>query len=143
LQDELINLVENLVRFYAEHKDAIPAAAPSGTAEQSGAGSSPSDQSYSTNTIAAHLSVTSATELAIAAVAHLAFVKKQAKHTRREIDAEMKSATTFYNKNMSSNLSSSLTTLVKARRLNQIEKDVYALAGPERATLGAKLAQLV
>jgi hypothetical protein len=89
----------------------------------------------------AHLGATSGPELAIAAAARLTFVKKQDKFTRREIDTEMKSATTYYSKNMSSNLSSSLTTLVKGKRLNQIEKDVYALSANEKATLEVKLAQ--
>ncbi len=141
LQDELLNLVQNLVGFYAEHKAAIPLDAPSEEAEKSGSGVASAQLEYSTNTIAGHLGAASGSELAVAAAARLTFVKKQDKFTRKDIDAEMKSATTCYSKNMSSNLSSSLNTLVKGKRLNQIEKDVYALSANEKATLEVKLAQ--
>jgi hypothetical protein len=87
------------------------------------------------------LGVKSASDLAIAAAARLTFGKKQDKFTRREIGAEMKGATTFYKKNMASNLSTSLATLVNGNRLNQIEKDVYALTANERTTLEVKFAQ--
>ena len=52
LQDELLNLVQNLVGFYAEHKDVIPVEPPSATAEKSGSDSSSLDLGHSTNTIA-------------------------------------------------------------------------------------------
>ena len=137
LQDELLSLVQNLVSFYAEHKAAIPLDAPSDGAK--GGSSAPLD--HSTNTIAGHLGASSGPDLAIAAAAHLTLVKKQDKFTRREIDTEMKSATTYYKQNMSSNLSAALTTLLKGKRLNQIQKDVYALSASEKSALEAKLAQ--
>jgi len=141
LQDELLNLVQNLVGFYAEHKAAIPVDAPPDKPEKSGPNGLSSQLDHSTNTIAGHLGAGSGSDLAIAAAARLTFVKKQDKFTRKEIDTEMKSATTYFNKNMSSNLSSSLNTLVKGKRLNQIEKDVYALSANEKATLEVKFAQ--
>jgi hypothetical protein len=141
LQDELLNLVQNLVGFYAEHKAAIPVDARPDEPEKNGSGGSSAQLDHSTNTIAGHLGAASGSDLAIAAAARLTFVKKQDKFTRKEIDTEMKSATTYYNKNMSSNLSSSLNTLVKGKRLNQIEKDVYALSASERITLEVKFAQ--
>src|SRR5690349_3289925 len=77
LQDELLNLVQNLVGFYAEHKAAIPIDAPSDNLQVgSSVGVSP-PLDHSTNTIAAHLGASSGPELAIAAAAHLTFVKRQ------------------------------------------------------------------
>ena len=66
---------------------------------------------------------------------------KQDKFTRREIDAEMKGATKYYTKHMSSNLAKSLISLVTAKRLNQVGKDSYALSATEKTTLEPKLAQ--
>jgi uncharacterized protein YcbK (DUF882 family) len=141
LQDELLDLVQNVVGFYAEHKAAIHIDTPQEKAEKSDSGGSSTHLDHSTNTIAGHLGATSGSDLAIAAAARLTFVKKREKFTHREIDTEMKSATTYYNKNMSSNLSSSLNTLVRGKRLNQVGKDVYALSANEKTTLEAKLAQ--
>ena len=141
LQDELLNLMENLVGFYAEHKAAIPIDAPLDNAPSGSSVGSSAPLDHSTNTIAGHLGASSGSELAIAAAAHLTFVKKQDRFTRKEVDTEMKSATTYYNKNMSSNLSSSLNTLVKGKRLNQIQKDVYALSANEKSALEAKIGQ--
>ena len=143
MQDELLNLVQNLVGFYAKHKDAIPIDVPSDSAENNDSKGSSIHLHRSTNTIAGHLGASSGPELAIAAAAHLTFVKQQDRLTRKEPDTEMKSATTYYNKNMSSNLSSSLNTLVKGKRLNLIQKDVYALSANEKSALEAKLAQLI
>ena len=133
--------MQNLVGVYAEHKAAIPLDAPSDNVQVGSSAGSSALVDHSTNTIAAHLGASSGPELAMAAAAHLAFVKKQDKFTRREIDAEMKSATTYYKRNMSSNLSSELNALVNGKRLNKIQKDVYAFSANERSVLEAKLAQ--
>lgn len=140
LQDELLNLVQNVVGFYAEHKAAIPVVAPLDEAKSASSGRSPADLDQSTNTIAGRLGATSGSELAIAAAARLALVNRKDKFTRKEIDTEMKSATTYYGKNMSSNLTSSLNTLVKGKRLNLVGKDIYALSATEKLALEAKLA---
>jgi hypothetical protein len=96
---------------------------------------------YSTNTIAAHLNANSGPELVIAAAAHLAHVKKKDTFTRQEIHDEMKGATTYYKANMSTNLTKSLNTLVKNKRLNQVTKGMFALSATEKKALEGKLAQ--
>lgn len=137
LQDGLFNLLEKMVGFYTEHKAAIPADPT--PAKTTGAG--PGDLDYSTNTIATHLGSKSGPDLAIAAAAHLGLVKKKDTFTRKEINNEMKSATTYYKASMSTNLSKSLHTLVRGKHFNQTAKGVYALSGPERKALETKLAQ--
>ena len=102
---------------------------------------SPRGASFSTNTIAAHLNASTGAELAIAAAAHLAHAKKKDTFTRQEINAEMKSATTYYNANMSTNLTKTLNTLIKNKRLNQVTKGVFALSAGEKKSLESKLAQ--
>ena len=71
----------------------------------------------------------------------MGLVKKKDTFTRKEIIGEMKSATTYYKKSMLANLSKSLDTLVRAQRLNQAAKGVYALSAPEMKVLETKLAQ--
>lgn len=141
LQDELLNLMEKLTGFYTKHKEAIPIEPSQAQTGGAGSGSSLGEFDHSTNTIATHLNATSGPELAIAAAAYLAHVKKKDTFTRQEINNEMKSATTYYNANMSTNLSKALNTLVKSKRLNQVSKGVYALSATEKKALEAKLAQ--
>lgn len=141
LQDDLLNLMEKMVGFYAEHKAAIPADPP--TAQTNGAGSigSTGDFDHSTNTIATHLGAKTGPDLAIAAAAHLELVKKKGTFTRKEIIHEMKSAATYYKGIMLGNLTKSLNYLVKNNRLNQVDKGVFALSAPEKKVLETKLAQ--
>lgn len=96
----------------------------------------------STNTIAAHLDAKGGPELVICALAQLELVQGKSSSSRSEILAEMKGATTYYNGNMSSNMSKNLGNLTKAKRINQIAKDTYALSAPERKQLEAKLAEI-
>lgn len=98
--------------------------------------------SFSTNTIAAHLDAKSGPELIICALAHLELVQGKSSSTRNEILTEMKGATTYYNGNMSSNMSKNLGNLTKAKRINQIAKDTYALSASERRQLEAKVAEI-
>jgi len=54
----------------------------------------------------------------------------------------MKSATTYYNQTMRSNMTKSLARLTSAKRINQIAKDTYALSANERKQLEAKVADI-
>lgn len=97
---------------------------------------------FSTNTIAAHLDAKTGPELVISALAQLELVQGKASSTRTEILAEMKSATTYYNQTMRSNMTKSLARLTSAKRINQIAKDTYALSANERKQLEAKVADI-
>ena len=97
---------------------------------------------YSTNTIAAHLDAKTGPELVICALAQLELVQGKSSSTRTEILAEMKSATTYYNKNMSSNMTKILAGLTSGKRINQIGKDTYALSASERKQVEAKVADI-
>jgi hypothetical protein len=73
--------------------------------------------------------------------AHLTFAQKKEKFTRREINNEIRSAHPFYKDSMTSNLSKSLNSLVRVKRLNPIGRDTYSLSAGERTAVGAKLAR--
>lgn len=98
--------------------------------------------SFSTNTIASHLTAKNGPELIICAMAQLEIVQEKSYATRNEILNEMKSATTYYNSGMSSNMSKNLANLTKAKRINQISKDTYALGSAERKQVEAKVAEI-
>jgi hypothetical protein len=97
---------------------------------------------FSTETIAAHLDAKTGPELVICALARLQLQLGKSAPSRTEILAEMKSATSYFKETMSSNLSSSLSSLVKAKRINQIAKDTYALSATERKKVEATVAEI-
>lgn len=97
---------------------------------------------YSTNTIAAHLDAKTGPELVISALAQLELVQGKSSSTRTDILAEMKSATTYYNQNMRSNMTKTLAGLTSGNRINQIGKDTYALSATERKQVEAKVAEI-
>ncbi|HVY87204.1 MAG TPA: hypothetical protein VG943_18875 [Caulobacterales bacterium] len=89
----------------------------------------------STNTIASLLNASTGSDLVLAAMAHLTLVQGKDVAMRREILDEMKAARTFYKETFSSNLSSYLDNLAKAKRLNLVARDSYALPNGERQNL--------
>ena len=98
--------------------------------------------SLSTNTIAAHLDAKTGPQLVMCAMAQIELIQGKASSSRHEVISEMKNATTYYKQTMVNNLSTSLSGLVKAKRINQIAKDTYALNAAERKQFEAKLAEI-
>jgi len=139
LEDDIFNLIKKTLSFYTEHKGVIPAEPTAKSV--AGTESHVAGFDQSTNTIASHLGANSGPELVVAAAAHLMLVKGQNKFARKEINDEMKDATTYYKASMTTNLSKYLGGLVKAKRLNLVSKGVYALSASEKKSLEAKLAQ--
>ena len=137
VENGLLEIVQNLT-------DAAPT--PSNIGGNSGivsAGETTQNSTMnyvSTNTIASHLSAQSGPDLIIAAVAHLLLVKGQNEAARSEISKEMKGATTYYKTTFGSNMSAYLNNLVKAKRLNQVAKQTYALSSTERHAMEALIA---
>jgi hypothetical protein len=149
LKDEIMPMVGKIVQLI-ETKVELQQPAPLLQLASSGeplpasseTGRSPEGPlSQSTSTIAAILQAKSATDLALAAAAHLTLVQQKDKMTRQVILTEMKGATGFYKSNDSTNLSSSLRTLVKQDKLRSISSDTYALANKERTRLEKLLAE--
>jgi hypothetical protein len=95
----------------------------------------------STNTVAARLEAKTGPELVICAMAQLELVQGKASYGRAAILAEMKSATTYFKEPMGGNLSASLSSLTKSKRINQIATDSYALSATEKKKVEAKLAE--
>lgn len=93
-----------------------------------------------TSSIAAKLSVASGPELIIAAAAQLTFVAKKETFSRQELLAEMQSASGYYKKTYSNNLSKYLNGTVANQELTETAKNVYALHAKKKAELEAKLA---
>jgi hypothetical protein len=85
-----------------------------------------------------------APELAIAAAAHLALVKKLERFGRKDILAEMRSAPSFFNTNMPGNLTKTLARLTADGRLRLLDAQnlVYALSNDERVRLEQVLAEI-
>jgi hypothetical protein len=99
------------------------------------------EMKLSTNSIAAKLSCSSGPDLAVAAAAHLTFVKKQDVFKRQQLLTEMKSASGYYKSSYGANLSGSLKTLVKNQTLTEPSTGNYSLSAKTRKDLGGRLAQ--
>ena len=105
------------------------------------AGSSGAVPSLTTGSIAAKLGAKTGSDLLVAATAHLALVKKAEPFSRQALLTEMKSATSYYKANYSSNLTKLLkTALQKGGVLSETAKNAYAMTASSRADLEAKLA---
>ena len=98
--------------------------------------------SFSTNTIAAHLGAKTGAELVICAMVQNEIFRGKLSSRRDDIASEMKAATTYFNTNMIGNLTTTLSGLVKNKKINEVAKDTYALGANERTTAEAKLANI-
>lgn len=86
-----------------------------------------------TETIAARIKCDSAPDLMIAAAAHLTFVSKKPSFTRKDMLAEMKAATSYYNKSMVNNFSKNTSNLIKAGKFSEVTSGSYSLTAKARA----------
>ena len=97
--------------------------------------------SLTTASIAAKLNSKSGGDLLLAASIHLALVKKIEPFTRQQLLTEMQSATSYYKKTYSNNLSKYIkAALVKEGPLSETAKNSFALTAAARASIGKKLA---
>jgi hypothetical protein len=99
----------------------------------------PADFQMTTGNIAAKLGCSSASDLIIAAAAHLHFVKGKPLFTRQELLDEMQTATSYYNRNVSKNLTRNLTLCVKGSDLIERSTGTYALTAVAIPKLKEKL----
>lgn len=97
----------------------------------------------STNTIASLIDAKTGSDLALAAIAQIQLVQKKASASRRDILEEMKGAITFYRETFSGNLTASLDTLAKTKKINMIAKDTFSLGNAERQRFERLLAESV
>jgi hypothetical protein len=88
-----------------------------------------------TSTIAAKLKASSATDLAIAALAHLIIYEGKLSVSRQEILDEMKSAPLFFKQSFVNNHSNTMKVLQKSDRLRLVATDSYSLSNKERKEL--------
>lgn len=93
-----------------------------------------------TSTIAAKIRADSGRDLIRAAAAKLELVDGRASYTRQELLGEMQTATSYYKKTYSNNLSGYLNRLVRDDKLREVSKDTYALASGESSSLKNALA---
>ena len=136
-------IIDDLARVVQELLEAAPEEAfvePSESVDIGTVDNTAKIQHMSTNTIAGNLSAKSGPDVVMAAIAHIQLVKGRDKASRSDILSEMKSATTYYKSTFGSNLSSYLNSLVRAKRVNLVAENTYALTASERSSMKAIMA---
>jgi hypothetical protein len=93
----------------------------------------------STASIASKLSASSGSDLILAAAAHLTFSKQIEVFTRKQLLAEMKSASGYFKTSYSNNLSENIKTLLKDK-LNEPSSGHYSLTANARKNVESRLA---
>jgi hypothetical protein len=111
------------------------------TIDQDHRGSRPKDDVVraTTTTIAARIGSDTGTSLALAACAQLVLVQGKESFTRREILAEMRTATAYFKRTYSNNFSSYLSTLIGDGTVNERSPSVYTLSASSRDEVLLKL----
>jgi hypothetical protein len=137
LRAELPELLSAVSELY--HKTSSDEPAPEGKGSEGGDDHNGAPHVGTTATIAARLQCESGPDLALAAAGRIVLGLKREAFTRQELHAEMKSARSFYSKNMGSNLSSILNGLVKAGKFNEVSSGNYTLAQADRTRIESLL----
>ncbi len=142
LENHLPNLVELLGGIEPPELEEFNEAEIEGALLEATDDASPNKLDMSTSMIVNKLGGTSGRDLLMAAAAHLHFAEGHEKYSRANLLAEMKTATTYYKKTYSNNLTQYLNAAVKAGDLNELADNTYALHDSKvkslEAALGAK-----
>lgn len=93
-----------------------------------------------TGSLAGTLGVKSGPDLIMAAAGRLTLALGQGTFTRSQISSEIKSASAYYKKSYSNNLTKNLNQLVKAQKLMETAKDTYALSATEKSNMESRVA---
>lgn len=93
-----------------------------------------------TATLAAKLGGSTGPDLIMSAAAQLTFVQNKNKFSRKDIVAEIKSATAYYKVSYFNNLTPLLNGLVKVGKLMEPSSGNYSLSAQSLKDIGAKLA---
>ena len=136
IKNELPILLENILSFNLQD-DTEEEASESLPEELENKGKS--KLNMTTNTIATKLGAKSGGDLVLAACAHLSLVKGADSFKRGNILAEMKGASNYFKNTYSKNFSTYLSSNVKAGKLLETAKDVYAIDAKTLKELEKKL----
>jgi hypothetical protein len=119
IRGDLPSLLELICTYSVTSENSLEADIDVEEAEELPANPDPTKQriEMTTNTIAAKLNVKTGSDLVLAACAHLCLVKGADTFERKNILAEMQTASNYYQQNHSKNLSKSLSSLVKDNKL--------------------------
>jgi hypothetical protein len=142
LKEEMLGFLKAVAEIASTSQLAVAPSligAQNSPIEQDNPNQSGSTITGTTNSIAAKLKVKSGTDLIMAAAAHFTFVKGQDKFHRKDLLDEIKSASTYYKKTYSNNMSTYLDTLVKSNQLTEQSTDTYAIPAEVRNKLEATL----
>ena len=134
--------------------DKLYALVPPGSAESQGGGAASGDGERvgassrgtgdsngdigTASSIAADLGVKTGPDLVLAAAVRLTLGLGKASFTRKELLTEMQSATSYYNKNMSGNLSKMLIAMIKEKTIREVAKDTYSLSAEKKHDMEKK-----
>lgn len=144
LKDELPELLAAVAKLYRETglaesaRSALTKEAVSNN-QNSPLGNSQGEGFATVSSIAAKLGCDSGPDLILAALLRLTHAGNQSV-SRKMLNEEMKAATGFYKTTYTSNLSASLTNLVKSDAVREVAKDTYTLSVKKREELESKLA---
>lgn len=135
LKQELPQLLKTAMEL---HKVAgsSPAAVGGARKEKQGA----TLQAATTATIAARLKSKTGSDLLIAAAARLTLISKKETFSRQELLNEMQTASAYYKKSYSSNLSNYFATAVSENKLQETAANTFALAAAHKEQLEKQLA---
>jgi hypothetical protein len=137
LKEELPQLLEAVANLYKQ--SGIPEIKQDGSGS-SGTGTGTALLQSTTGAIAAKLGCKTGPGLALAAAARLTFATGKEKFSRKELLSEMQTASAYYKSSHGSNLSTTLTALIKDGVFLEPAKDTYSLSATKKTELGKQLA---
>lgn len=143
LKNDLVALIKDLgsVSEEIQRQDNCPDGDVSvGEAfEGSGSQDDPAPLDYSINTVASKLGVQSGRDMVLASAAYLSFVENRESFTRQDLLRTMQRATSYYKQTMGSNLSKTISRMIKGDDLLEGSKGTYSIAALRKGQLRHEL----
>jgi hypothetical protein len=136
------NLLEFIQNVNEAHRDFSPIEidkkSPSESPAKTGNPSSPNPK-LSASTIAINIKAKTGPDLALASCVYLSLSEGKESFSRQEILDTMKTVVGVYNQTMSKNLSQTIETLVRNKKIQQLSSSNYSLSAITRSEMEMKL----
>ena len=148
LKENIFHLMERAIEIHAKHGQTIPTHSlqdnSTGDDNDDDDGVKPVGHSrkweLAVSTIATRLSAKSGPDLASAAAAHLTLVQGRERFSRQDLLENMKAHSGMYKTSIGKNLTSTIQSLIRNGRLNEVAQGSYSLTAAEKERVESSLA---
>ncbi len=141
IEDNLLNMLRDAMELFKDGMPQLSDRTPNEIGNGKKSHETGDKLDLSTNTIATKMGCKTGADLIVAAAACLTLVQGKDRFHRKDVLAEMQTASSFFKVTYTNNLTTYLDGLMKSDRLRLVAENTYAISAKEKEELEQKLAE--